>query len=74
MTLLAPSGLYADALSTATFVLGAERALEMFARIPYQAEAIILDGSCRLHATPDTFERLQLRVELDERRTVPGCD
>ncbi len=72
VTLLAPSGLYADALSTAAFVLGADKALEMLAQIPIHAEAIILDEDCRLHTTPGTFERLQLRVDLQD-GVVPGC-
>ena len=72
VTLLAPSGLYADALSTASFVLGPEKALRMLGEIPIRAEAIILDEDCRLHTTPGTFERLQLRVELED-GIVPGC-
>ncbi|HJL05193.1 MAG TPA: FAD:protein FMN transferase [Polyangiaceae bacterium LLY-WYZ-15_(1-7)] len=74
VTLLAPSGLYADALSTAVFVLGPERGLEMLARIPYRAEAVVLGADCRLRTTPGTREKLILRVELGEDDLVPGCD
>ena len=73
VTLMAPSGLYADALSTASFVLGPEKALEMFEQIPYQAEAILLDKTCALHARPSTLERLTLRVTLQDNR-IPNCE
>ncbi|MEM9067457.1 MAG: FAD:protein FMN transferase [Myxococcota bacterium] len=73
ITLMAPNGLHADALSTAAFVLGPERALEMLAALPFRAEAIMLDSDCRVHSTPGTFERLQLRVTLEEGGVVPGC-
>lgn len=74
VTLMAPDGLYADALSTAAFVLGPRRALQMFERIDYRAEAVMVDDQCRMHATPGTDERLQMRVELDRRSTLPECD
>lgn len=73
VTLLAPEGLYADALSTAVFVLGPERGLRMLAELPFRAEAIVLDDACRLHTTPGTRERLILRVELEDGDRVPGC-
>ena len=72
LTLTAPSGLYADALSTASFVLGPERALEMLQRIEMHAEVIMLDQTCRLFATPGTMDKLILRVELSDGK-VPGC-
>ncbi|MBK6578072.1 MAG: FAD:protein FMN transferase [Sandaracinaceae bacterium] len=64
VTLLAPSGLYADALSTAVFALGAERALAMLRTIDYRAEAVIVDHECRVHTTPGTDARLRMNVEL----------
>lgn len=73
VTLLAPEGLYADALSTAVFVLGPERGLRMLADLPFRAEAVVLDAECRLHTTPGTRERLILRVELEEGDRIPGC-
>ncbi len=72
LTLTAPSGLYADALSTASFVLGPQRALEMLQRIEIEAEVIMLDRECRIFATPDTMDKLILRVELED-GVVPGC-
>ncbi|MCA9534210.1 MAG: FAD:protein FMN transferase [Myxococcales bacterium] len=72
VTLLAPAGLYADALSTAVFAMGAERALEMLRTIDYRAEAVIVDGNCRVHTTPGTDARLRLNVELRD-GLLPDC-
>ncbi|MAQ19444.1 MAG: hypothetical protein CMN30_32175 [Sandaracinus sp.] len=75
VTMVAAEGLYADALSTASFVLGPQRALRMLARIQDEvgAEAVIVGGDCRVHATEGTAEALQWRVELDGRNTLPDC-
>ncbi|MEO0325198.1 MAG: FAD:protein FMN transferase [Myxococcota bacterium] len=80
VTLLAPSGLYADALSTAAFVLGPEGALAMLARLAEEgppgargAEVVLLDAGCRLHATPDTERRLRYRIPLGSDGVLPGC-
>lgn len=73
VTLLAPEGLYADALSTAVFVLGPDRGLAMLASLPFRAEAVILDDECRLFTTPGTRERLAIRVELEDGNRIPGC-
>lgn len=74
VTLLAPEGLYADALSTAVFVLGPERGLEMLARLPFRAEAVVVGADCRVHTTPGTAERLHYRMELDEDGRLPACE
>lgn len=71
VTLIAPEGLYADALSTAVFVMGPERGMEMLARLPGHPEAVILDRDLKLWTTPGTRERLNLRVELEGDR-LPG--
>ncbi len=72
VTLLAERGVYADALSTAAFVLGPERALEMLADAPGHPEAVIIDSEMRVHMTPGTRERLIMRVELGEDGQLPG--
>lgn len=72
VTLLSRSGIYADALSTAAFVLGPERAIEMLGRIEEEAEAVILDQRCKMHLTPDTRARLRFSMELTN-DTLPGC-
>ncbi|MBX3271601.1 MAG: FAD:protein FMN transferase [Sandaracinaceae bacterium] len=72
VTLLAERGMYADAYSTAAFVLGAERALEMIRDAPTPLEAVIIDRDLRVHTTPGLGDRLVMRVALDERGRLPG--
>ncbi|NLY94322.1 MAG: FAD:protein FMN transferase [Myxococcales bacterium] len=72
-TVLAPSGLYADALSTAAFVMGPERALAMFDRLPFPVKAVLIDPDCQVFTTPGTLEELHLQVELQS-GVLPGCD
>ena len=72
VTLLAPQGLYADALSTAVFVLGPERGLAMLAELPFRAEAIVVGADCRVYTTPGTDARLTYRVELID-GVLPDC-
>lgn len=72
VTLLAPSGLYSDSLSTAVFALGAEQGLAMLRSLPFRAEAVIVDRECRVHMTPGTEARLRLNVELAN-QILPEC-
>lgn len=72
-TVLAPSGLHSDALSTAAFVMGPERALAMFERLPYPVKAVLIDADCQVFTTPGTLEELNLNVELRD-GVLPGCD
>lgn len=72
VTVLAPEGIYADALSTACFVLGPERCLAMMARIPGRPEAIILDPELKVWTTPGTRERVVWRLQLDTQDRLPG--
>ncbi|MBC7171383.1 MAG: FAD:protein FMN transferase, partial [Polyangiaceae bacterium] len=64
VTLITEVGMYADALSTAVFVLGPERGLAMLASLPFRAEAVIVDPMCNVSATPGTLERLELLMPL----------
>ncbi len=73
VTVLAPTGLYADALSTAAFVLGPERALRMFRKMPYEADFVMVDGNCRLVATDGAHDRLKMSTELLEGERLPDC-
>ncbi len=73
VTLIAESGLYADALSTAAFVLGPERAKEMLERIEYEAMAVMLNPDCEVISTDNVGDALNLTVELEDGR-VPGCE
>jgi thiamine biosynthesis lipoprotein len=62
VTLIAPSGIHADALSTACFVLGRERCVKMLAEVPGGAHAVIIDADMRVHVT----EGIRDRVHLDQ--------
>ncbi len=71
VTLLAPEGIYADALSTASFIMGPERAIEMLSRVPGHPEAVIIDPDLKIWTTPGTRERLHVRVPIENDR-LPG--
>ncbi len=72
VTVMTAEGIYADALSTAAFVLGPEKALKMLKRIAYPAEAVIVGADCKLYMTPKAKTRLRLNVELADGR-LPNC-
>ncbi len=73
VTVLAPTGLYADALSTAAFVLGPRKALRMFETMPYEAEFVMVDADCRIVATPGGRRQLKLRPGAVEGDRLLGC-
>jgi len=64
-TLVTPTGLYGDALSTACFVVGGEKCLAMLARIPAEAEAVVIDSQFGFFATPGTRDKLHFNIELE---------
>ncbi len=66
VTLHTTRGLYADALSTAAFVLGPEAALEMLARVPFQPQAVIIGGDFRLYVTEEAHDYLRMRTNVHE--------
>jgi FAD:protein FMN transferase len=66
VTVLAESGLYADALSTAFFVLGSKRSLELLATAPAPAHVVIVDSDLTLHVSPNMKERLVMHTQLKE--------
>ena len=74
VTLVAQSGLYADALSTASFIMGPERAVQMLGEIPEPAEVIMLGPECELHATDGAREGLRFRMEPDANGRIPHCE
>ncbi len=66
VTVISPSGLWADAVDTAVFILGPQRGLEALARAPGGPhEGIVVDPELRLSATPGTERRLVMRATLD---------
>jgi FAD:protein FMN transferase len=73
VTVLAATGLYADALSTAAFVLGADRARTMFERIPYRADLLLIDPACRVVMTPRMKSKLRFTLKLGPHDALPGC-
>ena len=72
VTIMTSEGIYADALSTAAFVLGPKKALKMLARIAYPAEAVIVGADCKVYMTPKANKRIRLNVDLVDGR-LPNC-
>jgi thiamine biosynthesis lipoprotein len=72
VTIMSSEGIYADALSTAVFVLGPEKALKMLSRISYPAEAVIVDADCKVHTTPKLEGQIRWNVDLVDGR-LPNC-
>jgi thiamine biosynthesis lipoprotein len=64
VTMIAPKGIYADALSTACFVLGPERCLAMLAKLPFSAGAVIIDPEMRVHVSPALQDRVKFNPPL----------
>jgi thiamine biosynthesis lipoprotein len=72
VTIMTSEGIYADALSTAAFVLGPVKALKMLNRIAYPAEAVIVGADCKVYMTPKTRRRIRWNVDLVDGR-LPNC-
>ena len=72
VTIMTSEGIYADALSTAAFVLGPEKALKMLRRIAYPAEAVIVGADCKVYMTLKARKQIRLNVELVDGR-LPNC-
>ena len=72
VTIMTSEGIYADALSTAAFVLGPAKALKMLSRIAYPAEAVIVGSDCKVYMSPKAKEHIRMNVELVEGR-LPNC-
>lgn len=66
VTLVASTGLWADAADTAVFILGPERGLAALASAPGGPfEAAIVSPDLKLSTTPGLREKLLLRVHVD---------
>lgn len=72
VTVMTSEGIYADALSTAAFVLGPAKALKMFRRIAYPADAVIVGADCRVYMTPGATRKIRMNVDLIDGR-LPSC-
>lgn len=65
VTILADSGLYADALSTAVFAMGYERALKKLAEAPGHPSFVVVDESMHVHVGGELPKgRLVLNPEI----------
>jgi len=72
-TIMTAEGIYADALSTAAFVLGPEKALKMLSRMAYPAEAVIVGVDCKVYMTPKAEKQIRWTVDLVDGR-LPNCE
>jgi thiamine biosynthesis lipoprotein len=52
VTLIAKSGIDADALDNACFIVGPERCIKMLGTLPDQPQAVIIDPELRVFMTP----------------------
>ncbi|MGB0678743.1 MAG: FAD:protein FMN transferase [Polyangiales bacterium] len=68
VTVRATSGMHADALATAAFVLGPADALRMLAMLPIKAAALIVDHQGGVHLSPG----LERQVVFTERLSQDG--
>ena len=76
VTVMARSGIHADALSTAAFVLGPERSLKMFSRLPMRADLLIVGADCVLHSSKDAAANFRVNNELgdvESGKRLPKC-
>ena len=77
VTVMASSGIYADALSTAAFVLGPEDAQKLLSRLPVRADVVIVGRDCVLRATKDATKHLRPNDALGDRvgagKPLPNC-
>jgi thiamine biosynthesis lipoprotein len=66
VTVISPTALWADAVDTAVFILGPRRGIAALRDAPGGPhEAIVVDPSLRLSATPGSERRLVMRATLD---------
>ena len=72
VTIMTAEGIYADALSTAAFVLGPKKALRMLSRMAYPAEAVIVGADCKVYLTPKAKKQIRWNVKLVDGK-LPNC-
>jgi thiamine biosynthesis lipoprotein len=67
VTVVSESAFYADAIDTALFIMGPQKALKKLATAPGpKAEVLIVDSDLRLHMSPGMQQRLILRANLSD--------
>ncbi len=72
VTVIAPTGLYADAIDTAIFILGADEALKRLAKAPGPPiDVLIVDANMRIHTNPGMQTKLILKAPLIDGNQLP---
>jgi thiamine biosynthesis lipoprotein len=68
VTLIAGAGVYADALSTACFVMGPKPCIAFLERVPGQPDAVIIDPEMRVFMTPGRTDKVFFDPPLEDGR------
>lgn len=69
VTVFSSSAFYADAIDTALFIMGPEKALAKLPSAPGpKAEALIVDKDMRLFTSPGMQQRLIMRMQLQDQK------
>ena len=72
VTVVSDSAFYADAIDTALFIMGPEKAMEKLSSAPGpKSELLMVDKDMRLHLSPGMKDRLILRVQLSPDGIIP---
>jgi thiamine biosynthesis lipoprotein len=73
VTVISDSPFYADAIDTALFIMGPDKAFKKLASAPGpKAEALLVDSELRLHVSEGMRERLQVRMPLSADSKLPA--
>jgi thiamine biosynthesis lipoprotein len=66
VTIVAPTGLYADAIDNGVFVLGAKKGIAMLKKLPFKVEAVVIDSDFRVHTTEGIKTKLVWKAKLKD--------
>jgi thiamine biosynthesis lipoprotein len=72
VTVVAESGLAADAVDTAIFVMGAKKSLSILDEAPFKSDAVIVDSELHMHVSPGMQQRLVMHAPLHDGKLPPG--
>jgi FAD:protein FMN transferase len=68
VTLIARTGIYADGLDNACFIVGPTRCIAMLAKLPDAPQAVIIDPEMRVFMTPGMVDKVRFDPPLVEGR------
>jgi FAD:protein FMN transferase len=68
VTLVAETGIYADGLDNACFIVGPARCIAMLAELPGAPQAVIIDPELRVHMTPGIAGKVRFNPPLVDGR------